>query len=478
MKTTLLLLMMSFSLQAQTIAQFPKDFFFGVANAPVQVEDQLEGAWIHHARDGKIPAFYNYVNPEERIRFWTEPERELDMAQELGLSVFRLGLSWKRLFPSKDTKKPDPKVIKRYKEIFQMIKKRNMKIMVSLFHHAEPDWTIKEKSWVKKSMVNHFMRFSKTVVDNFGDDIDYWVTFNESNLYALMTQVVGTWPSYHQRRRPLSFFNLGPIKGSYERALKNMARGHNQIYDYIKSKGHKAPIGIAQNVGDYVGQKWISKYFAGVSKRKMNYKFYDLVSKKMDYIGVNYYGAEVVKGTTLALSKDYEYSDSGRAVSPNGFYKVIKELHKRYNLKKKRNLPFIITENGVADEKGWLRSSYMVEHLLALNTVMKEGIKVLGYMAWSLSDNWEWADGYCPKFGMVAVDRSNNLQRTKRDGFFLYQKISKTKKITASQRTESWKKVLNAVGKDRAFCRSKDGETALNEPRQVKVRDIDWRFKK
>jgi beta-glucosidase/6-phospho-beta-glucosidase/beta-galactosidase len=467
----------------KVLATFPKDFFFGVANAPAQVEDQLQGAWLEWAENGKVPAFYNQDIPEDRIRFWTEPEREIKLAKQLGLKVFRLGISWMRLFPTADTTKPDLGTIKRYREILQLIKKNDMKVMFTLFHHAEPTWTIKQKSWASKKMVDSFMTFAKSSVDNFGDLVDYWITFNEANIYILMTQIANAWPNYIKKRRPLLLFNLGPIKGGYERSLKNMATAHNQIYSYIKKKSPHIPVGIAHNVGNYTGESWVSKIFANISKKKFNYVFFDMIAKNMDYIGINYYGAEVVKGTTVRISENYEYSDSGRAVSPNGFKKVIMELHQRYNIKKKgrRNainvLPFIITENGVADDDGWLRSSYIVEHLLALKSAMNEGIQVLGYIAWSLSDNLEWSDGYCPKFGMVAVDRSNNMKRTPRPGFYTYREIVKNKSIKQSLRSESWKKVQSKVGQSRSFCRAEDGESALNEPRYVPVKNIDWKFK-
>ena len=154
-------------------------------------------------------------------------------------------------------------------------------------------------------------------------------------------------------------------------------------------------IGLAHNVADYVGENLIGKIMAKYSYYKFNYKLMDLVSNNMDYIGINYYGAEVLRGPSIKLSAKYEYSDSGRAVSPNGFKKILTKFNNRYNIKKigrkksKLELPFIITENGVSDEKGWLRPSYTVEHLLALSDFMKSGAKVLGYVAWSLTDSLE-----------------------------------------------------------------------------------------
>ena len=95
-----------------------------------------------------------------------------------------------------------------YRRIFKLIKKHKMKIMLSLFHHAEPKWTIKYGSWTNGQMIDDFTRFTSFVVRNYGDLIDYWVTFNEANLYVLMTQVANNWPNKDKKRKPLKLFNL------------------------------------------------------------------------------------------------------------------------------------------------------------------------------------------------------------------------------------------------------------------------------
>src|SRR5690606_7328747 len=95
-----------------------------------------------------------------------------------------------------------------------------------------------------------------------------------------------------------------------------------------------------------------------------------------------------------------EYNDAGRAIDAEGFYEIIKKYNERYSL------PVFITENGTADEDDLIRPVYLIEHLYAVNKALKENIPVLGYIYRTLSDHLEWSDGYCPKFGLVAVDRN------------------------------------------------------------------------
>lgn len=467
-----LLMMMTMKAFAET-TQFPDSFFFGVANAPAQVEDQLEDTWVEWGRNGKIPDFLNTPFPEDRIRFWTEPEREIALAKELGIQVFRLGVDWQRIFPFEN--QINFEAIARYQEILKLIRASGMKVMLTLFHHAEPDWLLNKGSWTNKASVIHFEDFSRVVVENFGDQVDYWITFNEANVYALMTQIANSWPNPTLRPHPLSLFNLGPIKGNFSKSLINMARAHEKAHKLIKKSFPQSMVGIAQNIADYRGKNFLNSPFALLSWNKFNYQFMDLVGENIDFHGVNYYGAEILSGTKIIFSDKYEYSDSGRAVSPFGLYHTLTKLNKRFT-KRGIKRPFIITENGVADQDGWLRSSYIIEHLRATKKAMDDGVDVLGYIAWSLSDNLEWSDGYCPKFGMVAVDRANNMNRIKRPGFFTYQEIIKSKLITSEMRNRSWQRVLDQAGKPRAMCRSKDGVTPLKSPRMIPAKQLDWRF--
>ncbi len=266
------------SIQAKDIV-FPdrENFFFGVSNAPSQVEDQLDDIWMQFARNGKIPAFDNVAVPEERIRFWTNPEVEIKLARELGTEVFRLGVDWQRLMSGPG--KFDYQALQRYKEIIQMIKANNMKVMLSLFHHTEPFYTHQKGSWRNQEMIADFREFWQPVLQELAPDIDYLVTFNEAQLYVLMTQVAGMWP-YPKKPSSLGLFNAGPFRGVFEKSLRNIAKSHGEIYDFCKEKQYPFLVGIAHNMADYTGKSLVSKVGAFVSWQKFNYRLTDLIAKK------------------------------------------------------------------------------------------------------------------------------------------------------------------------------------------------------
>lgn len=464
----ILLVVLTLISAVQASTQFPKDFFFGIANAPAHVEDNLSDIWIDFADRGGIAAFDNQVEPKRRLDFWTHPEIELDLAKELGVKVFRLGVDWGRLQP-RPGQELDLSVLKRYREIIEMIHARGMKVMLTLFHHSEPRWTLNRGSWRDKKMIYDFVYFAQKTLSYLGDKVDYLITFNEAQVYVLLSQVAGIWPNQGDARG-IRLFDFGPVKGSYTKSLKKIATAHQQVYVWMKKTFPSVPVSIAHNVSYHRGSSFIYAPFAAFSRSRMNYFLTDLLKNHMDFLGLNYYGIEVVKGAGVTISDKYEYSDSGRGVSPFGFYKTLKTMYKRYEL------PIIITENGVADSTDWLRPAYLLEHLKALKSAMDEGVKVLGYIHWTISDNWEWADGYCPKFGLVEVDRVDNLKRIKRDSFYLYQNVIEQNGFSKKMRDDAWFKVKDHSGKERSFCRSHDGVSSLDEPIFIPSKNIDWRF--
>ena len=202
----------------------------------------------------------------------------------------------------------------------------------------------------------------------------------------------------------------------------------------------------------------------------MNYYFIDQVKDHLDFLGFNYYGSEYLQLTGIGFSPDTEYNDAGRAFDPNGLFDILKLLYARYNK------PLYITENGTADQDDIFRSLYIVEHLQAIKAAQAEGVVVLGYIYWTLTDNFEWSDGYCPKFGLLSVDRESMLRKP-RQSYFDFQNLIRTRKIDESFRDDLWKNYKKRIGQNRSMCRAANGKDGLDEPRSLPLGSADWRFK-
>lgn len=468
------------------IAGVKQPFFFGLATAAAHVEDKLEDDWLDFARAGKVSAFLNQHRPEERNGFWTKPEVEIDLAAQAGAQVFRLGVDWGRIVPelpavNGTAKIADKAALRRYREIVQAVRQRGMKVMLTLFHHSAPKWSGAMGGWTQPRTISMFREFTELVVDELGDLVDYWIPFNEPTVYVTLTYCAGAWPPGFPEPNPLRSVAclLGPV-GNYSVAMDHIALAHKAAFNIIRAK-YTAPIGMAHNIAYMSPAGVFDVPIAWVSDRLATYPFTDSIRGAVDFVGLNYYGQEFFAGAgKIAILGSEEYSDSGRAVYPDGLFHMLRNFHKRYAL------PIIITENGVADSADIIRPSYMVEHLLAVSAARAQGIPIAGYIFWTIADNWEWADGFCPKFGLAAVDRSTpELTRVIRTASYgLFKEIATSKRITEAQRNESWAIVetAGAKGTTRDFCRALEGGTGmtgfsgLDEPIQKPIVQKDWRF--
>jgi len=463
------------SMDPLVLADFGPDFYFGLATAPAHVEDDLNDSWLEFAKRGKVAAWSNHHKPEDRIKFWTEPETEVDLVVEAGATVLRLGVDWQRVVP--EPGKVDSAALARYAEIVKMIKGRGLKVMLTLFHHSAPTWVANYGGWPEPRAIDDFVAFSKLVVDEIGDDVDYWTIFNEPHVFTILTHCAGVWPPGKE------FSVFGALKcfspfGEYAWALKNMANAHGQLYKYIHAKKTNAEVGMAHHIGYISGHGLFDLPGALYNHFMTTYYFVDLTYEQSDFIGLNYYGQEFISGTGVAILPEEEYSDAGRGIYPDGLYHLLMGYEKRYPGRR-----FMITENGVSDAKDVVRGAYLVQHLLAIKAAMAQGVKVEGYVFWTISDNWEWADGYCPKFGLVAVDREDGLKRTKRPSFALFQEIATTGVVTHQQAESTWETVREGVrtGLERPFCRDitaggMTGAFGIDEPVGRKVVDKEWRY--
>ncbi|KAL3812245.1 hypothetical protein ACJIZ3_013513 [Penstemon smallii] len=445
-----------------------------------EIEELDSGEECHHS----VANWHNVPHPEERLRFWSDPDTELKLAKDTGVQVFRMGIDWTRIMPeepvngSKDT--VNFAALERYKWIINRVHFYGMKVMLTLFHHSLPPWAAEYGGWKLEKTVDHFMEFTRVVVDCVSDLVDYWVTFNEPHVFCMLTYCAGSWPGGNPDMLEVATSALPT--GVFNQAMNWIAIAHSKAYDYIHEKSpiSSTIVGIAHHVSFMRPYGLFDIAAVSIANSLTLFPFMDSISDKMDYIGINYYGQEVVCGAGLKLVKTDEYSESGRGVYPDGLYRVLLHFHERY---KQLGVPFVIAENGIADETDLIRRPYILEHLLATYSAMRMGVPVLGYLFWTISDNWEWADGYGPKFGLVAVDRSNNLARIPRPSYNLFSKVVKSGKITRLDRLRAWNELQTAAKekKTRPFYRAvnKNGlmyAGGLDKPISRPFIERDWRF--
>jgi beta-glucosidase/6-phospho-beta-glucosidase/beta-galactosidase len=438
--------------------KFPQNFFFGVSNAANQVEDEIFDNWIRFTQKANaVASFHDRPFPSERLKFWTQPEIEINLAKELGVQVFRLSLSWERLVPKCNVW--DSEAAERYKNILKVIQDSGMKVMLTLFHHSIPSWMEDQQGWVNKESVKWFDFYSQKAKAEFGDLVDYWITLNEPVPWSYLTYVEGLFPP--------------GIKGNifkHYKALKHMNVAHNKFFNIVNGE---TPVGIAHHMGFHTGRGTFNKLLSKLTDYLTHWQFLNSIKHHMDFFGINYYGAEWMTLAGPAQYEDLDFSDAGRAIYPEGLYILLKKISKKFP-----TLPIIISENGVGDGTDYVRPAYLTQHLFAVQKAIQEGIKVIGYVHWTLSDNFEWTDGYGPKFGLVEVRRGEDLNRVPRGSYNLYQKIIKQHELNPHLIEESWTKYQSIIGTPREYWRSDDGKHGLSSPMLRITPFQDWRVSK
>lgn len=434
-----------------------------------------------------VAAWHNAIRPEERVRFWSDPDTELKLAQGTNSTVFRMGVDWSRIMPIEPVNGVEDAVnwmaVDRYRYIIQRVLDHGMKVMLTLFHHSLPEWAAEYGGWKDLKTIKYFLDFTRLVVDNYGDLVDYWITFNEPHVFAMLTYCAGAWPGGDPDL--LETVTAAMPKGVFKVVMKAMADAHLDAYDIIhKNSKTKKParVGISHHVSFMRPYGLFDTPLVVFSNWMTRFAYCDDVAHKCDFMGINYYGQEVVSAPGLKNVETDEYSESGRGVYPDGLYRMLIEFHERY---KEHGMKFIITENGVSDATDYIRRPYIIEHLLAVRAAMDKGVCVQGYCFWTISDNWEWADGYGPKFGLVAVDRHKNLARHPRPSYNLFTELSKTGKVTKKQRQSVWEDLMDQArqGKTRPFCRQTNAQGlmfagGLDVPMDRPFVVRDWRFGK
>jgi beta-glucosidase len=311
-----------------------------------------------------------------------------------------------------------------------------MEPMVTLHHFTNPLWLADRGGWESSEVVDRFRRYSRECAAAFGDLVSLWVTINEPNVYAYQCYANGLWDPEKKSIRAAG------------RVLRNMVRAHAAAYREIRESAHgpAAKVGVAQHLR--VFQAWhgwspLDRVAAAFPRRAFNDWFLRACTDgwagfplglaqrvpdaagTMDYVGVNYYSRDMVTFTPGApgalFSRTFPApgmprSDFGMEIYPPGLHRVVMDAWHTYRR------PIYITEQGVADRTDQLRPGALVGHLAELGRAQREGADVRGYLHWSSMDNFEWAEGYKMRFGLVEVDFATQ-ERRPRPSAALYSEV-------------------------------------------------------
>jgi len=402
---------------------FPKAFIWGASTSGHQVEGGNHDQWtvweLAHAaqlaktaekRLGRLPIWpkikHQAARPEtyisgQGVDHYRRYKEDFKLAKELNLTSLRFGLEWSRLEPEEGVW--DEEAIEHYRQYIKDMKAAGVEPVMNLWHWTMPVWFCDKGAFKYKRNLKYFYRFVDKVGQEYAAELKWALTLNEPNVYTTFGYLTkettsGNWP-------PGETSLL-----SFSKVYINLMRAHRRAYRILKSYNPALQISLAAQLANIQAKRphnELDEFTTRFMRYFWNWLFLRRVRRQMDFIGFNYYFTDYY--TKLGVRKDpaVPLSDMGWYMEPEGLYPLLLSISRRFKGK-----PIVITENGVADAADEYRRWWIEETIIAMERAISEGVDLIGYFHWSLLDNFEWENGWWPKFGLVEVDREHGMKRT------------------------------------------------------------------
>jgi len=455
---------------SQNVTEFPNGFLWGAATAAYQVE----GAWNEDGRGESI--WDRFAHQPGNIKngdtgdvacdsYHRYPD-DIALLKQLNLKSYRFSISWPRVQPL-GRGATNPKGLDYYKRLTDAILEAGIRPLPTLYHWDLPQPLEDAGGWPARDTAARFTEYVRIVAQALGDRIPEWIIFNEPKTFTGVGYWNGRhapgrrdWPAFlrathtvnlaqgeafralkatHGRLKVGSAFDVAPMfpaTSSYPdlAAAERWHQFQNLWFVTTALRGHY-PEGVlpADRQADLLG-------FRDGDERIMR--------APLDFMGLNYYSPWIVQDSTASDSAPdinvrgewatapgtHAKTDIGWDIYPDGFYQILVRMARVTG-----KLPIEITENGAAynvapDAHGQIHDSariaYLQSHLQALAQAMRDGVPVRAYHCWSLLDNFEWAEGYSQRFGLVYVDFANGQRRLIKESGHWYANVAATNRVS------------------------------------------------
>jgi len=400
---------------------FPKEFLWGAATSSHQVEGaNTNNDWWYCEQQGK------FIEPSGKAcNHYELFEDDFNLASELSHNAHRFSIEWSRVEPEEN--KFSEKEIAHYKKVIDALLKRNIEPIVTLHHFTNPLWLFKKGGWLNKYIATYFEKYTEKIVSSLGGSVKYWITINEPMVYVHASYITGAWPAGEK-----SLLKANRVKDNLIIAHK---KAYDKIHQIYKNMNYDKPmVSIAKQFQLFQACpnnfSLLNKTAALLRNKFFNFDFMDQIKNHLDFIGLNYYTRNFVKfslpnikecfGTHCNTMHNHAANKNslGWEIYPEGIIESLRAL-------KKFNLPILITENGICTQDDNQRWDFIFQHLKQIEKALNLDIPVIGYLYWSLIDNFEWDKGFSPRFGLAEIDYSS-LKRTARESTRKYANFIKS----------------------------------------------------
>ncbi len=416
---------------------FPDGFLWGVATSAFQIEGSLDA-------DGRGPSIWDGFAGEsgdtgdvacDHYRRW---RGDVELLGELGVNAYRFSLAWPRLFPT--GRAPlEPRGLAHYDRLIDALLERGVEPVVTLFHWDLPQALQDEGGWRNRGTVDAFAEYARTCFDAYGDRVSRWITINEPWVHGILGHATGEHaPGEKDFRGALQaihhmLLGHGWAMGELDGGEAGMAFS---LFPTYPASDDAADREAARTCDGYHNRWFLDAVLKGSYPDDMRALFEERVGEldfvrdgdlasHEGFVGVNYYSRGVVRAEpgkeplpyhvlSAREELDVPTTDGGYEIAPGALTDLLVRLRADYG-----DLPIYITENGAIyydapHDTG--RVTFVHEHLAAVQSAIEQGVDVRGYFHWSLMDNFEWALGYKPRFGLVHVDYETQVRTVKDSG--------------------------------------------------------------
>ena len=422
--------------------QFPENFVWGAATAAYQVE----GAAFEDGKGESIwDRFSHTPGNVERDetgdvacdQYHRYPE-DIKIMREIGLQAYRFSISWPRIYPQ-GTGAVNEKGLDHYDRLVDALLEAGIDPWITLYHWDLPQALHERGGWPNRDIADWFTDYAVTMAGRLGDRVQNWMTMNEPWVCSYFGYRDGHMaPGVKDLKQALAaayHFNLahGRAYNAMKQVNPNLKIGithatqqHRPLDDDPES------LALAEFLWEENNGIFMEPVLSGSYPQAILEKYPDHVPtlgsadlaemNRYDFIGLQYYTDQLIRNGKLVTEKlpEFDYTEMGWPITPDGFHDNIMEYVRRYNPKE-----LIVTENGMAlddtvDADGRVRDTqrqdYFKAHLSAVHRAIQGGAPLTGYFAWSFMDNYEWTCGYRPRFGIVHNDYATQTRTIKDSG--------------------------------------------------------------
>jgi len=431
-------------------SDFPKDFRWGCSTSSYQIEGGIheggrsESIWDRFANTpGCVKEGHTGEVACDHYHRWPE---DFDIAKQLGVNAYRFSIAWPRIFNYEKSSSPNVAGLDFYDRLVDGMLARGLEPWATLYHWDLPQHLQDQGGWANRTTVEAFVNYTDAITRRLGDRIQHWITHNEPWCTAFLGNKEGCHApglkdfkvalqvSHHllvshglaipviRQNSPnakvgaaLSLHPLSPASASAEdlaATLRHDGLRNRWFLDPLYGRGY--PQDLVKVLGNLA-----PTVLEGDLKA---------IAEPTDFLGVNYYFPEIVAHApgqgvmqlTVVEPEHVERTGFNWQVAPDGLVRLLSRVVKDY-----APAHIFITENGSTYDDVVLadgsihdsqRTSFLQRHLAAVLETVKSDLPVRGYFAWSLLDNFEWAEGYLKRFGLTHVDFQTQKRRLKASG--------------------------------------------------------------